>query len=103
MYLAIHSPMFGTANIDSHQIECPFCPRGKEQGINEWEDIDITSCNPGDKLVCKRCGKAVYINWGLAEPDHLSTWLNSEYCPHHLCKLKYAELVEELKKEKRFK
>jgi hypothetical protein len=97
MYLAIHVPMFGTAHIDSRPIECPTCPRGKEHGISDWEERDITRCNPGDELVCKRCGTKVYINWGLAEPDHFSTWLSSEHCPHRLCRLKYQQLLAQLR------
>jgi DNA-directed RNA polymerase subunit RPC12/RpoP len=92
MYLAIHVPMFGSPNIETKPIECPYCPRGKELGTNDWEEKDITTCNPGDEFVCKKCGKKVFINWGLEEPDHLSNWLNSEYCPHRLCRIKYKEL-----------
>ena len=95
MMLYMHMPMFGTPHIDSKPIECPHCPRGKESGENNWVDIDLTECDPGDQLTCKKCGNTVYINWGLVEPDHLSSWLNSEYCPHRICKLKFAELCKE--------
>jgi hypothetical protein len=91
MYLAIHVPMFGTPNIDSKPIECPTCPRGIQFGVNDWEPQDITICNPGDKFTCTKCGTVVTINWGLVEPDHLSSWMNSEHCPHRLCRIKYEE------------
>ena len=95
MYVAFHSPMFGTAHVDSHPLECPFCPRGKEKGQNDWEARNINVCNPGDVYTCLQCGRSVTINWGLVEPDHLSNWVNSEYCPHRLCKIKYQELCLE--------
>ena len=91
MKLYIHVPMFGTPHIDSKPIECSYCPRGKEMGQNDWADVGITVCNPGMQLTCLKCGHIVIINWGLVEPDHLSTWLNGEYCPHRLCKLKAIE------------
>jgi hypothetical protein len=95
MQLFIHVPMFATAHVDSQRIECPYCPRGKEFGTNDWQERDISTCNPFDEFICNRCGKSVFINWGLVEPDHLSTWMNSEHCPHRLCRLKYAELCRE--------
>jgi hypothetical protein len=95
MYVAFHSPMFGTAHVDSHPLECPFCARGKEKGQNDWEERNINVCNPGDVYTCLQCGRSVTINWGLVEPDHLSNWVNSEYCPHRLCKIKYQELCLE--------
>ena len=45
---------------------------------------------------CKPCGKVIYINWGLEEPNHLSTWLSSEQCPHRLCVIKYAQLRQSM-------
>jgi transcription elongation factor Elf1 len=88
MFISVHVPMFGSANIDSKPINCPYCP----PGTNDWQQCSLEVCNPGDKLQCSRCGKEVTINWGLTEPDHLSAWLNSEHCPHHLCEIKYKEL-----------
>lgn len=89
MFLAFHYPFFGSATVDAHVIVCPQC------GANDWRDREIATCNPGDELKCNQCGKMVFINWGLVEPDHLSTWLSSEHCPHRLCKLKYAELCQQ--------
>lgn len=86
MYLAFHYPFFGSATVDAHAINCLHC------GANDWQDRDITTCNPGDTFTCNRCGSTVYVNWGIDEPDHLSNWISSEHCPHRLCKLKYAEL-----------
>lgn len=96
MYLAFHYPFFGSATVDAHPLECPRCPRGVAHGTNDWKDADIAVCNPGDHFTCNRCGQDVIINWGLAEPDHLSTWLSSEHCPHRLCKIKYAELCAQM-------
>lgn len=96
MYLAIHSPMFGTVHIDAQAIECPTCPRGTSLGASDWRDVDIATLSDGSSLTCNRCGSTVMINWPIEEPDHLSTWLNSEYCPHRLCKIK----LEQLKAEK---
>jgi hypothetical protein len=90
MYLAIHTPLFGSVNIDSQTIECPNCPRGKERGVNDWQEKSIATCNSGDEFICNRCGSKIIINWGLEEPDHLSNWINSEHCPHRLCKIKAA-------------
>lgn len=98
MYLAIHVPMFGSTTVDSKPIECPHCPKKGEHGANDWVDAGVvpgvTPCNPGDKYTCARCGTVVTINWGLVEPDHLSTWLNSEYCPHRLCRRMVEQLRE---------
>lgn len=88
MFVAFHYPFFGSATVDAHQLVCPRC------NSNDWKDRDISSCNPGDEFQCARCGKIVWINWGLEEPDHTSTWLSSEHCPHWLCQSKYAELRE---------
>lgn len=96
MYVAFHMPMFGSLSIDSKPLECPTCPRHKEHGANDWLDADITTCSAGDKFTCARCGTAVTVMWGLDEPDHLSNWLNGEYCPHRLCKIKYAALLAEM-------
>jgi len=111
MYLAIHAPMFGTANVDSKPLECPRCPRGKQMGENNWRPAGlfgfvlrlkwyeawyIRDCYPGQRFICKKCGKPMFINWGLVEPDHLSTWVNSEHCPHRLCRLKYRQLKQTL-------
>jgi hypothetical protein len=87
MYLAIHVPMFGSPNIEAKLIECPTCPRGVEHGANDWDDVDISQCSPGDCFKCSVCGTIVTANWGLVEPDHLSNWKNSEHCPHRLCRL----------------
>jgi len=95
MYLAIHSPMFGTAHIDAKAIECPRFPRGVSLGENNWEQEDIATLNAGSHLTCQRCGNSVEILWPIEEPDHVSTWLNSEFCPHRLCKLKLAQLQKE--------
>jgi hypothetical protein len=65
MKLYIHVPMFGTVHVDSKPLECPFCPRGKEMGENNWAEQDIAECNPGDKITCMKCGRTVIINWGL--------------------------------------
>jgi hypothetical protein len=92
MYLAFHMPMFGTPNVDSKPIECPTCPRTVSFGANDWQDKDISTCNPGDQFVCNRCGTVVTVMWGLEEPDHLSTWMNAERCPHRLCRIKFTEL-----------
>jgi hypothetical protein len=89
MFLAIHSPMFGEPNVDAVAITCPGC------GRNEWNEQAIEECNPGDEFTCE-CGKKVTINWGLVEPDHLSSWLSSEHCPHRLCKVKYRQLSESM-------
>lgn len=96
MYLAMHLPMFGTAKIDSRPIECPKCPKGKERGVSNWVEVPIDDCFPGQQFTCAECGTVVTVNWGLEEPDHLSTWLSSEHCPHRLCKIKYAELRVEM-------
>lgn len=95
MYLAFHMPMFGTLNIDSKPVECPTCPRLVSLPVSDWQDKDISTCNPGDQFTCNRCGTVVTVMWGLDEPDHLSTWMNAEYCPHRICRLKYAELVRQ--------
>jgi hypothetical protein len=92
MFLAIHVPMFGTANIESKPIECPTCKRGISSGTNNWREVDVTACEPGMVLTCAECGGTARINWGLVEPDHLSTWINSEHCPHRLCREKYQQL-----------
>ena len=108
MYLAIHTPLFGSATVDAMPIECPHCPRAKEHGMCDWRPAGIAGwllhrfawfqkyatrrCNPGDHWVCNRCGRRVTINWGLEEPDHLSGWKNSEYCPHRLCRTMKAKL-----------
>jgi DNA-directed RNA polymerase subunit RPC12/RpoP len=84
--------MFGSKNVESQPIECPKCPRGLQMGANDWEDAPVDECYPGQKFKCKRCGTEVTINWGLVEPDHLSTWVNSEYCPHRMCKVLYERL-----------
>ena len=88
MHLSVHVPMFGSPNIESKPIVCP-CR------ANNWAEIPIKECSPGQILVCLACGKSVTINWGLVEPDHLSNWINSEHCPHRLCRIKYAELQRE--------
>lgn len=92
MYLAFHYPFFGSSTVDAHQIHCPNCPPGN----NAWVERDISTCDPGDIFTCAQCGKEIIINWGLYEPDHLSNWLSSEHCPHSYCKLKYAQLKEEM-------
>lgn len=92
MYVSFHLPMFGTPHVDAKPMECPVCPRGESMGANDWKERDISTCNPGDKYECVRCGTVVEVMWGLDEPDHLSNWMNSEYCPHRLCKLKFTEL-----------
>lgn len=51
MYLAFHYPFFGSVTVDARRIECPHCPRGLEFGENDWEDKDISVCNPGDTFV----------------------------------------------------
>jgi DNA-directed RNA polymerase subunit RPC12/RpoP len=89
MFVAFHYPFFGSSTVDAQQMRCPQC------GANDWRDRDTTTCNPGDEFECAKCGKKVYINWGLVEPDHLSGWISSEYCPHRLCRTKYAQLREE--------
>jgi hypothetical protein len=90
MFLAVHVPMFGSPNVDAIQIYCPRCPKA----TNDWVDVPIETCSPGDRFACARCGHQVMMNWGLVEPDHLSIWLSSEHCLHRLCRIKYAELVE---------
>ncbi len=92
MHLEVHTPMFGSKNIEGKPTECPVCPRGLSLGANDWEDKDISVCNPGDTFKCNRCGTVVTVNWGLVEPDHLSTWKNSECCPHRLCQRKREDL-----------
>ena len=87
MYLAVHTPLFGSKSVESQPIECPKCQRGKVMGQNDWEDAPIDECSPRQKFKCKHCGTEVKINLGLIEPDHLSTWVNSEYCPHRFCRL----------------
>jgi DNA-directed RNA polymerase subunit RPC12/RpoP len=86
VYVAFHYPFFGSSTVDGYQLLCPDC------GANDWEQREIAVCNPGDEFKCQRCGKKVWINWGLVEPDHLSSWLNSEYCQHRVCRLKFSEL-----------
>lgn len=86
MYLAMHLPYFGASTVESTAIVCPTC------GRNDWQDIDLSYCNPGDKLACNQCSHCSFVTWGLVEPDHWSTWLSSEHCPHRLCQLKYREL-----------
>lgn len=86
MFLAFHYPFFGSSTVDAHTVSCPSC------GANDWQDKDVTVCNPGDKFICNRCNQEMMINWGLVEPDHLSNWWSSEHCPHRLCKIKYQEL-----------
>lgn len=90
MYVAIHVPFFGSSTVDAIQIRCPQC------NANNWIERDISTCNPGDEYICSDCSKKIWINWGLVEPDHLSTWLSSEHCPHNLCILKYKQLKEEM-------
>lgn len=92
MYLAMHVPMFGSMNVDSKPIECPTCPRGVSKGASDWQERNISTCDHSDAFTCNRCGTVVTVMWGLEEPDHLSTWQNSEHCPHRLCRIKYAEL-----------
>jgi DNA-directed RNA polymerase subunit RPC12/RpoP len=87
MYLIIHTPLFGASSVEAKPIECPTCPRGAEHGVNDWVEQSIATCDPGDRFTCARCGVQVIINWGLVEPDHLSTWKNSEHCSHRLCVL----------------
>lgn len=89
MFLAIHVPMFGSVNIESKPINCPYC----SSGMNDWKDAPISTCSPGDRFTCTKCERDAIINWGLCEPDHLSTYINSEYCSHPLCIAKYAELL----------
>lgn len=86
MHLAIHTPMFGTANVESRVINCPSC--GPSVDGADWEDAPIDDCYPGQQFKCKKCGNVVFVNWGLVEPDHLSTWISFEHCPHRLCRLK---------------
>ena len=90
MFVAFHYPFFGSSTVDAQQMQCPDC------GANNWIERDITQCNPGDEYTCAECHKSVFINWGLVEPDHLSGWINSEHCPHRLCKIKYAQLREQM-------
>ena len=59
----------------------------------------IESCDPGQPLECAKCGKVVEINWGLMEPDHLSTWMNPEHCPHHICQYVYSGKAAKQKEE----
>ena len=39
---------------------------------------------PGDAILCE-CGKTVWLNWGVAGTEHLSTWMNPEKCDHFIC------------------
>ena len=89
MFVAFHYPFFGSPTVDAHQIKC-------ECGANNWKEKDITTCDPGDEFECAECGKKIWINWGLVEPDHLSGWISSEHCPHRLCRLKYQQLRREM-------
>ena len=84
--MMFHTPFFGSATVDAQTMTCPQC------GGNDWKERDISTCNPGDVYECAKCDKRIFINWGLEEPDHLSTWINSEHCPHRLCKMKYEDL-----------
>lgn len=93
--LVAHYPMFGSATVDAHIIKCPTCPE-TSLGVSDWQDRDISQCNPGDEYVCNVCKTKVIINWGMVEPDHLSTWISSEHCQHRLCKIKYKEMKDKL-------
>ena len=86
MKLAIHTPLFGCPTVESHALQCPKCPATVTGA--EWFDAPIDDCFPGQEFRCETCGTTAYVNWGLVEPDHLSTWLNPEHCPHRLCHLK---------------
>ena len=89
MILSIHVPMFGTQHTDAVALVC-------KCGANDWDWTGgaVDTLNPNQKLRCLRCGNESTVLWGLEEPDHVSTWLNGEYCPHRLCKLLAEQLRE---------
>lgn len=89
--LFIHVPFFGSATVDSKPILCARC--GKNKWV--WEKGDVANSDGNEGIVCE-CGHASWINWPVLEPDHISTWLNSEYCPHRLCRIKYQELCRDM-------
>jgi len=89
--LFIHVPMFGSVNVDSKPIVCAHCK--KNDWI--WQKASVVNSDGNERILCM-CGQPSWINWPLLEPDHISTWLNSEYCPHRLCRIKYAELCKEM-------
>jgi hypothetical protein len=41
----------------------------------------------------------IVINWGLEEPDHLSSAANLELCPHHICKYVYSGAAKAAKEQ----
>jgi hypothetical protein len=90
MILAIHVPMFGTAHTDARSLICA-C------GANDWDwrGDPVAQLVPGQPLTCLRCGKISKVMWGTEEPDHVSTWINGEYCPHYLCKSLAAKLRQQ--------
>lgn len=87
MILSIHVPMFGTEHTEARALVC-------KCGTNDWEWNAgvIGPLAMGQKLKCLACGNISVATWGLDEPDHISTWLNGEYCPHRLCALRYEKL-----------
>ena len=88
MILSFHTPLFGTTHTDGQLLICPRCGAGDW----DWHGGPIGTANPGDRIKCLRCGKDVIVNWGLVEPDHISTWIDGEYCPHRLCQAMYKKL-----------
>ena len=90
MILYIHVPMFGSPNIEAKPLVCSACGR-KDDWV--YDGPDVKTLDPGEVFICG-CGTRHIVNWGLEEPDHLSTWINAEYCPHRLCRIKWKELCE---------
>jgi hypothetical protein len=90
--LFIHVPMFGSVNVDSKPIVCARCGQNKWL----WDKGPAVNSDGNEEIACADCGQTNLIFWPVLEPDHISTWLNSEYCPHSLCRIKYAALCREM-------